>query len=209
LVIGLCVAHGLLPIPNLFFLFPSPFRSRFAQERQPKMTKSTQPANSEHSSEHPIVALFRHNVWANTVLFAVCAGLTTEQLQTSIVGAYGSVYETLWHIARSERSYLHRLTTGKPYAQPAGQPPPTVAELQESIRASGEGFIGFAPTVLGQDEVEIDWDGTPRMVPCSIILTQAINHATEHRAQIMTTLTQMGIEPPNIDAWSFFEATAL
>lgn len=177
------------------------------------MTKPTQSEtselSSEHPSEHPIAALFRHNVWANTVLFAVCANLTADQLQTSIAGAYGSVYETLWHIARAERSYLHRLTTGKPYVQPEGQPPPTLAELQESIRASGEGFIGFAPSVLGQDNVEIDWDGAPRMVPCAIILTQAINHATEHRAQIMTTLTQMGIQPPSIDGWSFFEATAV
>ena len=47
--------------------------------------------------------------------------------------------------------------------------------------------------------------GTPRMVPLAIFLTQVINHATEHRAQIMVMLTQLGVEPPNIDSWSFFE----
>jgi uncharacterized damage-inducible protein DinB len=39
------------------------------------------------------------------------------------------------------------------------------------------------------DTVRIDWDGTPRDVPKTILLTQAINHATEHRAQIMAILT--------------------
>jgi uncharacterized damage-inducible protein DinB len=53
--------------------------------------------------------------------------------------------------------------------------------------------------------VQIDWDGTPRDVPKSISLTQAINHATERRAQIMATLTQLGIEPPDLRGWSYFD----
>ncbi len=40
-------------------------------------------------------------------------------------------------------------------------------------------------------------------MPSGLILTQAINHATEHRAQIMTILTQLGIEPPDLSGWAF------
>jgi uncharacterized damage-inducible protein DinB len=36
-----------------------------------------------------------------------------------------------------------------------------------------------------------------------IELTQAINHATEHRTQIRTALTQAGIEPPALDGWAW------
>jgi len=36
-----------------------------------------------------------------------------------------------------------------------------------------------------------------------------INHATEHRAQIMAILTQLGIQPPDLDGWSYFEAQGL
>jgi uncharacterized damage-inducible protein DinB len=32
---------------------------------------------------------------------------------------------------------------------------------------------------------------------------QAINHATEHRSQVMTALTQVGITPPDLDGWSW------
>ena len=39
------------------------------------------------------------------------------------------------------------------------------------------------------------------MIPASVILVQAINHATEHRAHATTILTQLGIEPPAIDGW--------
>lgn len=38
-----------------------------------------------------------------------------------------------------------------------------------------------------------------------MVLVQAINHATEHRAQIMTTLTQAGVEPPSLDGWTYGE----
>ena len=52
------------------------------------------------------------------------------------------------------------------------------------------------------DTVSVDWDGTPREVPKTVILTQVINHATEHRSQVMTILTQLGIAPPELDAWT-------
>jgi uncharacterized damage-inducible protein DinB len=55
--------------------------------------------------------------------------------------------------------------------------------------------------------VQVDWDGTPRDVPTTIILTQAINHATEHRAQIMVMLTQLGLQPPDVDGWCYFDAS--
>jgi len=53
--------------------------------------------------------------------------------------------------------------------------------------------------------VEIDWDGTLRNVPKTILLAQATNHATEHRTQIMTILTQLGIQPPELDRWACFD----
>jgi uncharacterized damage-inducible protein DinB len=42
-------------------------------------------------------------------------------------------------------------------------------------------------------------------VPASLILTQAINHATEHRAQVTTILTQQGVEPPDLSGWAYVE----
>jgi uncharacterized damage-inducible protein DinB len=150
--------------------------------------------------------LFRHNLWANTILFELCAGLSEEQLSFSIPGTFGSIGKTLAHIAFSERSYLHRITSGKPYPRPKDAPAPTWAELQEMIRQSGEGLLTAAPRVQAQDSLEVDWDGSPRQVPATLFLTQSINHATEHRAQVMVMLTQLGIQPPDLDGWSYFDA---
>lgn len=155
-----------------------------------------------------LTTLFGHNRWANERLIDLCARLSDEQLDATLLGTLGSIRDTLQHIVSAERSYLSRISTGRPYRRPADAPPLTLAEMLEWTRASGAGLIEWAPQVQPGDVVEIDWDGVLRDVPKAILLTQAINHATEHRAQVMTILTQLGIEPPELDSWAYFDATA-
>jgi uncharacterized damage-inducible protein DinB len=38
----------------------------------------------------------------------------------------------------------------------------------------------------------------------SLFLLQAVNHGTEHRSQVATVLTQLGVEPPGMDGWTYF-----
>lgn len=153
----------------------------------------------------PLTMLFQHNLWANLKMFQHCANLTNEQLEATIPGTFGSIRDTLEHIVRAERSYLSRISTGQQYPRSKDEPSLTLTDMTESVRKTGSGFIEWAPKVQAGDFVEIDWDGTLREVPKSIILTQVINHATEHRAQIMTILTQLGIQPPELDGWTYFE----
>ena len=151
-----------------------------------------------------LTTLFSHHLWANLRLLERCAELSDEQLDTSIAGTYGSIRDTLQHIVSAEQSYFSRISTGQIYRRPKDAPPLTIAEMTESARSTGSGLIEWAPKVQASDTVQIDWDGTLRDVPKTIILTQVINHATEHRAQIMVIMTQLGIEPPNLDSWSYF-----
>ena len=153
----------------------------------------------------PLTNLFNHHLWANLRLFERCAALNSEQLNATILGTYGSIQETLEHIVRAERSYFARISTGKPYQHPPDAGPMTIAEMIDAARQTGLGLIEWAPKVHAGDSVEIDWDGTLRDVPKTVLLTQAINHATEHRAQIMVIMTQLGIEPPDLDSWSYFD----
>lgn len=155
-----------------------------------------------------LTTLFGHNLWANLRLLELCATLNDEQLDATIIGVYGNIRDTLQHVVTAERSYLSRIRTGQPYRRPEGAPPLTLAEMLDSARASGQGLIESAPTVQADDTVRVDWDGVMIAIPSAILLTQAINHATEHRSQIMAILTQLGIQPPELDGWSFFRATA-
>jgi uncharacterized damage-inducible protein DinB len=153
-----------------------------------------------------LTTLFSHNLWANLRLLERCAALTSEQLDATISGAFGSIRDTLQHIVTSEQSYFYRISTGQPLRRSEGALPPTIAEMLESVRTSGSGLIEWAPKVQADDTVQVDWeDGTLRDVPKTIYLTQVINHATEHRAQIMAILTQLGIQPPDLDSWSYFD----
>ncbi len=152
-----------------------------------------------------LTTLFKHNLWANLRLLECCAELTDEQLDTTILGTFGSIRDTLEHIVQAEQSYLARISTGQRYYGPVDAPPLTIADMMDTVRTTGAGFIEWAPKTQANDTVQIDWDGTQREVPKTIILTQVINHATEHRAQIMTIMTQIGIQPPDLDSWTYFD----
>ena len=41
-----------------------------------------------------------------------------------------------------------------------------------------------------------------------IRLAQAIHHGTDHRSQVCTALTTLGIEPPAIDVWDYADQGA-
>jgi uncharacterized damage-inducible protein DinB len=40
-----------------------------------------------------------------------------------------------------------------------------------------------------------------------VLIVQIINHATEHREQIKSMLSALGVTPPSIDGWDYGEAT--
>jgi uncharacterized damage-inducible protein DinB len=144
-----------------------------------------------------LTTLFSHHLWANLCLLERCATLNPEQLAATIPGAYGSIFDTMQHIVTSEQSYFSRISTGQPLRRPADAPPLSIAEMIDSLRTTGTGLIEWAP----------NWEGTPRDVPKAVILTQIINHATEHHKQIKAILTQLGIEPPDLQGWEYFDVT--
>jgi len=152
-----------------------------------------------------IQTLFRHHLWANDAVFEVCSQLSDEQLDSQIIGTYGTIRDTLEHLARAERSYLHRLQTGQRYPGPSDLGKHTVAELHEMVKTSGAGLIEIAPKIQPEDTLELDWDGEIKAVPSVLILLQSINHASEHREQIKVMLSQIGIQPPEVDGWTFFD----
>jgi uncharacterized damage-inducible protein DinB len=149
--------------------------------------------------------LFKHHLWANLRLFEQCAGLNDEQLAAKIAGSYGSIYETMQHIVKAEQGYFSRISTGQRLVRPENEPPMTMAQMLGSLRKTGEGLIEWASKVQAEDSVTIDWDGTPREVPKTILLTQVINHANEHREQIKAILTELGIEPLDLQGWAYFD----
>jgi uncharacterized damage-inducible protein DinB len=48
-------------------------------------------------------------------------------------------------------------------------------------------------------------DGSVTRAATSIRLAQVLHHGTDHRSQLCTALTTLGVEPPNIDVWAYGE----
>jgi uncharacterized damage-inducible protein DinB len=46
-------------------------------------------------------------------------------------------------------------------------------------------------------------DGSSFSAPLGIRLAQVVHHGTDHRSQVCTALTALGITPPEIDVWDF------
>jgi uncharacterized damage-inducible protein DinB len=169
------------------------------------MDQQTQSQPERPEADLPLVAFFRHNLWANLRLLNACAALNEQQLAATTAGTYGPIYNTLRHIVAAEQGYLRRLTGRQPEPPLGPEDNPDVAALRTYARHFGEGLIAAAASTAPADVVPLEWDDQQWPVPASLILTQVINHATEHRAQVMTILTQQGIEPPDLSAWAYIE----
>jgi uncharacterized damage-inducible protein DinB len=151
---------------------------------------------------------FRHNAWANQHLLDACAGLTEQQLDATAPGTYGSIRDTLVHLIGAEKRYLAALN-GVELERPLGGAIdlPGFAALREQSRRSGDDLIEVARRTPPSRNVRGVRGGEPFAIPAAVFLMQAIDHATEHRTHIRTILTTLGIEPPDLDAWTFMEQT--
>jgi uncharacterized damage-inducible protein DinB len=156
-------------------------------------------------SENILAKLFEHNNWANNLTIQACYALSDEQLDAEPQSAtIGNIRDTLVHLVRSQRGYLALLTL------PVEERPNTslaFAELQQSASTSGEALLALArdeSSKYFQTRVQTR-DGY--WVEPWVVMVQIINHATEHREQINSMITALGIEPPNLDGWGYGEAT--
>lgn len=156
-------------------------------------------------AESVLAKIFEHNNWANSQIIRACSALTDEQLDTTPQSATrGSIRRTLLHLVGSQVGYLSLLTLA-PEARPTTRP--AFGELEEAARTSGEGLLALARDEAS-DPMRTQCQTTNGyLVAPWVVMLQAINHATEHREQIKSMLSSLGVTPPDIDGWTFGQAT--
>jgi uncharacterized damage-inducible protein DinB len=153
-----------------------------------------------------LVELFRHNAWANQRLFEACVGLSDAQLDATVGGTFGSIRDTLMHIVGAQERYVAALAETGPVSVIRERDLSSgLAELRDAARASSEALIALAAQAQSGATVTTMYRGEGYTLPVWLLLVQAINHATEHRAQVAAILTQQGIEPPGMDGWTYHE----
>ncbi|MGZ8651378.1 MAG: DinB family protein [Actinomycetota bacterium] len=154
-------------------------------------------------SPSPLDDAFAHHIWATLRLIDACLTLTPEQLNAPVPGTYGSILDTMRHSVGGDTYYLSHLT-GDP-ARDINTEHMDLRELRAAMEADERTWIELLAQDLDPNAVvkDVDEEGYERDATIGIRLAQALHHGSDHRSQICTALTMLGIEPPFIDVWAF------
>jgi uncharacterized damage-inducible protein DinB len=148
-----------------------------------------------------------HHIWATERLIDACASLTPEQLRTPAPGTYGSILDTFRHLVSSDGWYLtfFRDWTNLVDEEDEGV---TLDAMRLAITTNGRAWMELLSAGPdGETDIVEHGEGWDFHSPLGFRFAQAIHHGTDHRSQICTALTSLGVEPPEIDVWAYGEAT--
>ncbi len=146
---------------------------------------------------------FAHHVWATCRLIDACSVLDADRLATPVPGTYGSILDTLRHLVGGDAGYLFALTEG---ATPLiDSDAMDLSALRAAMERCGSAWSSYLERNPDPDHVVVRRreDGSETHAPVGIRLAQALHHGSDHRSQVCTALTALGVEPPLIDAWDF------
>lgn len=147
---------------------------------------------------------FAHHVWATLRLIDACLELSPQQLETAVPGTYGSILSTMRHLVGSDSWYLFDITGDRARRIDEGRM--DLPDLRAAMETDGAAWTEFLSRDPDPDAVsrEVDEDdGYERDATIGVRLAQALHHGTDHRSQVCTALTTLGVEPPSIDVWEF------
>jgi uncharacterized damage-inducible protein DinB len=146
---------------------------------------------------------FGHHVWATLRLIDTCLALGSEQLETAVPGTYGSILDTQRHLVGADASYLFVTSGGA--TSLIDEDHMGLPELRVAMEGHAVAWSELLGGDLDPDAVlsRHREDGSETHAPLGIRLAQALHHGTDHRSQICTALTTLGVEPPAIDVWDY------
>lgn len=159
--------------------------------------------------DSPLAEPLRHNAWATLRLLGACRALTPEQLAATVPGTFGNVLATLQHIVAAEGFYQFLLADRWPTWRWPADRPPDLDALEPTAQDCGAFWEAFLARPYDPDRrvtVPDPRDGQIHDVALGVILTQILDHGTDHRRQVSTILTSIGMSPPRLDGWAYGRA---
>ena len=148
--------------------------------------------------------LLGHMAWANQKTIEHLETLPEESLKAFATNPDWFVGEIVYHIVDSADHYAYRIS-GKPALTQPGDPCINeVKSISDLARLKKQAATVDAMLLecVKLDDVQIEFiNYEDKLVKRwrSTILSQAIHHATEHRAQIASALEAKGFTPVNLD----------
>ncbi|MDO8615393.1 MAG: DinB family protein [Dehalococcoidia bacterium] len=153
-----------------------------------------------------LLEAFRHNGWATKRLLASCRGLSEEQLSSAAIGSFGGILATFNHLVMADGRYLWRLAGSGPAWAVDRDASADLDQVRARVEETEQLWEQFLSEPVDAERVIIVDEGA-RRVRAGVIVTQALHHGSAHREQICAILTGFGMQPPDVQAWAYAEAT--
>ena len=156
-----------------------------------------------------IRTLYAYNAWANARVLDAAARLSPAQLLAADGGGYGSVRDTLVHIAAAEWLYLERWRGRSPTAlwDPAAYPDVTAIRASwVAVEGEARAFVaGLREDDVGRVVAYVNLQGETWAYPLWHELLHQANRATQHRSEVAAALTRFGRSPGWLDFLVFVD----
>jgi len=155
--------------------------------------------------------LLAHMAWANQKTIEHLQTLPEESLKAFATNPEWFVGEIVYHITDSSDHYAFRISGTPALTQPGAPCIDDVRVIADLARLKEQAATVDAMLLdcVKLEDVQLEFvnaEGDQVKRWRSTILSQAIHHATEHRAQIASALEAKGFTPVNLDdldLWSF------
>lgn len=156
--------------------------------------------------ESTLIELIRYNQWANEQVLDICLTLEKAQVSTPIPGAYGTIHRTLGHMLYAEADYIGRITGTQPQPPFVWQDGPSLAELRAFATQVGQAFLELVERVPATQNVHEEENGLFINYQARQLFMQLVIHGIEHRTNVTTYLTTLGVALPELDGWGYLFA---
>lgn len=153
-------------------------------------------------------SFLEHGEWANRKLWALCAGLTDEQLDQQRDMGFGSLRNTLFHILAAEEIWLERWQDRpwRPFDTDAGgRSLEEIAERLERVAAARRALVA-QERADGWRRVCVykNAQGNAFQNPLGDLVWHVANHGIHHRAQALNYLRSFDRRVPGGLDYIFF-----
>lgn len=152
--------------------------------------------------------LFAYNTWANRRIVDACRALDPAKLGRSSGGSFGSIKDTLAHIAWAEWLWLERWQHRSPKqaALPDASDLSAIERVIDDVARGQQSFVAeISDDRLSERISYINIKGERWEYTLGQMLQHVVNHSTYHRGQIVTLLRQAGANGVSTDYLLYFD----
>ncbi len=149
-----------------------------------------------------LVELFRHNTWANGLVFDLAAGLDADLVKREAPGTRDTVLGTLAHLASVEYAYLSLLEDRAPssFDEIRRWAAHDLTWFPDQMHQIGASFVKLLEASSAEQlarPLNTPWFDFTLTARDGFI--QVLTHSAQHRSQVLSWLSAQGIHTPDLD----------